>query len=69
MNKITIKFGTELKQHKLVINHNFTTKIASANNVADPLKKALSQKVFEKHLEAMGVKYMYDWFLVQVGDC
>ena len=45
------------------------TKIASANNVADPLTKALSQKVFEKHLEAMGIKYMYDWFLVQVRDC
>ena len=38
------------------------TKIASANNVVDPLTKALSQKVFEKHLEAMGIKYMYDWF-------
>ena len=38
------------------------TKIALANNVADPLTKALSQKVFEKHLEAMGIKYMYDWF-------
>ena len=38
------------------------TKSASANNVADPLTKALSQKVFEKHLEAMGIKYMYDWF-------
>ena len=38
------------------------TKIASGNNVADPLTKALSQKVFEKHLEAMGIKYMYNWF-------
>ena len=38
------------------------TKLASANNVADPLIKALSQKVFGKHLEAMGIKYMYDWF-------
>ena len=38
------------------------TKIASANNVTDPLTKALSQKAFEKHLEAMGIKYMYDWF-------
>ena len=38
------------------------TKIASANNVADPLTKALTQKVFEKHLEAMSIKYMYDWF-------
>ena len=38
------------------------TKIASANNVVDPLTKALTQKVFEKHLEAMGIKYIYDWF-------
>ena len=38
------------------------TKIASANNVADPFTKALPQKVFEKHLDTMGVKYMYDWF-------
>ena len=44
-------------------------KIASANNVVDPLTRALSQKVFEKHFEAMGIKYMYDWFWVQVGDC
>ena len=38
------------------------TKIASTNNVVDPLTKALSQKVFEKHLEAMFIKYMYDSF-------
>uniref|UniRef100_A0A2N9EWE6 Reverse transcriptase Ty1/copia-type domain-containing protein n=1 Tax=Fagus sylvatica TaxID=28930 RepID=A0A2N9EWE6_FAGSY len=38
------------------------THIASANNVADPFTKALPQKVFEKHLDTMGVKYMYDWF-------
>ena len=38
------------------------TKIAFANNVANPLTEALSQKVFEKHLEAMRIKYMYDWF-------
>ena len=38
------------------------TKIAFTNNVADPLTMALSQKVFEKHFEAMGIKYMYDWF-------
>ena len=44
-------------------------KIAFANNVVDPLTKALTQKVFEKHLEAMGIKYIYDWFRVQVGDC
>ena len=38
------------------------TKITSANNVVDPLTKAWTQKVFEKHLEAMGIKYIYDWF-------
>uniref|UniRef100_A0A2N9HF09 Reverse transcriptase Ty1/copia-type domain-containing protein n=1 Tax=Fagus sylvatica TaxID=28930 RepID=A0A2N9HF09_FAGSY len=38
------------------------THIASANNVADPFTKALPQKVFEKHLDTMGVKYIYDWF-------
>ena len=37
-------------------------KIASSENVVDPLTKALPQKVFEKHLETMGVKYMCDWF-------
>ena len=36
------------------------TKIAPTSNVADPLTKALPQKVFEKYLETMGVKYMYD---------
>ena len=38
------------------------TKIVFANNVVDPLTKALTQKVFEKHLEAMGIKCIYDWF-------
>ena len=37
-------------------------KIASSENVADPLTKAIPQKVFEKHIETMGVKYMCDWF-------
>ena len=36
------------------------TKIASAENVAYPFTKPLSQKVFEKHLESMGLKYMYN---------
>ena len=37
-------------------------KIASTENIADPFTKPLTQKVFEKHLESMGVKYMSDWF-------
>ena len=47
------------------------TKIASANNVADPLTKALSQKVFEKHLEAMGlntcmIDFECKWKIVRI---
>ena len=38
------------------------TKVTSAENVVDPFTKPLSQKVFEKYLESMGLKYMYNWF-------
>ncbi|XP_057788404.1 secreted RxLR effector protein 161-like [Salvia miltiorrhiza] len=36
-------------------------RVASAENVADPLTKPLSQKVFEGHLEKMGLRYAGDW--------
>ena len=36
-------------------------KVASADNLADPFTKPLSQKVFEKHIKDMGLRYMYDW--------
>jgi hypothetical protein len=36
-------------------------KVASADNLADPFTKPLSQKVFEKHINDMGLRYMYDW--------
>ena len=36
-------------------------KVASAENVADPLTKPLSQKVFEKHVESMGLRLVPDW--------
>ncbi len=36
-------------------------KIASAENVADPLTKPLSQKVFEKHVKEMGLRIVADW--------
>ena len=47
------------------------TKIAFANNVVDPLTKALSQKVFEKHLEAMGlntcmIDFECKWKIVRI---
>ena len=38
------------------------TKIALAENIANPFIKPLTLKVFEKHVESMGVKYMFDWF-------
>ena len=36
-------------------------RVTSEENVADPLTKPLSQKVFEKHLEKMGLKTMGNW--------
>ncbi|XP_052194739.1 secreted RxLR effector protein 161-like [Diospyros lotus] len=36
-------------------------KVVSAENVADPLTKPLSQQVFERHLEKMGLRYMGNW--------
>ena len=36
-------------------------KVASADNVADPLTKPLTQKVFEKHVESMGLRLVPDW--------
>ena len=36
-------------------------RVDSINNVADPLTKALTPKLFEKHVEAMGMRYQYAW--------
>ena len=36
-------------------------KVASADNVADPLTKALTQLQFDGHLEKMGLRYYSDW--------
>ena len=35
-------------------------KIDSANNVADPFTKALSQRIFESHLEEMRVRLVHN---------
>ena len=35
--------------------------VASAKNVADPLTKPLAQKIFDGHLEKMGLRYMGNW--------
>ncbi|XP_044475753.1 secreted RxLR effector protein 161-like [Mangifera indica] len=36
-------------------------KIASADNLADPLTKALTQRLLDQHLEKMGIRYYSDW--------
>ena len=36
-------------------------KVASADNVADPLTKALTQLQLDRHLEKMGLRYYSEW--------
>ena len=36
-------------------------KIRSEDNVADPLTKAIPPKLFDKHVEAMGIRYNRNW--------
>ena len=36
------------------------TKIATADNLADPFTKALPQKVFERHLDSLGLRCSYN---------
>ena len=36
-------------------------KVASAENVADPLTKALTQLQLDYHLEKMGLRYCSEW--------
>lgn len=37
------------------------SKIASAENMADPLTKPLPSKIFEKHITSMGLKLISEW--------
>ena len=37
------------------------TKIAIANNLANPFTKALPQKVFDRHLDSLGLRCNIDW--------
>ena len=45
------------------------TKIATADNLADPFTKALPQKAFEHHLESLGFRCSSNELCVQVGVC
>ncbi|WP_316213617.1 Ty1/Copia family ribonuclease HI, partial [Escherichia coli] len=38
------------------------TKIASADNLADPFTKSLLAKAFDNHVEGMGVRCVPAWF-------
>ena len=38
------------------------TKIASADNLADPFTKSLPAKTFDSHLEGIGLRYITTWF-------
>ena len=37
------------------------TKIAIADNLADPFTKALSTKVFDRHMDSIGIRYNPNW--------
>ena len=37
------------------------TKIATANNLADPFMKALSTKVFDRHMDSIGTRCNPNW--------
>ena len=36
-------------------------KVVSADNVANPLTKALTQLQLDRHLKKMGLRYLSDW--------
>lgn len=36
-------------------------KVASANNLADPTTKTFSQKVFDAHINNIGVRLVHEW--------
>ncbi|KAL0413273.1 UNVERIFIED_CONTAM: Retrovirus-related Pol polyprotein from transposon TNT 1-94 [Sesamum radiatum] len=44
-------------------------RVTSAENMADPLTKPVSQIAHAQHLGKMGLRNMSDWFQGQVGDC
>ena len=44
-------------------------KIATIDNLADPFTKVLPQKVFERHLDSLGLKCNSNELWVQVGVC
>ena len=56
---------TERKYHLIgkIVNRGdvVVSQIASEDNLADPFTKGLSQKVFDQHVEGMGVRCIGAW--------
>ena len=44
-------------------------KVASVDNLTDSMTNTLSQKVFDAHIDNMGVRLVHEWLSRQVGDC
>ena len=56
----------ERKYHLIheIVNKGDTivSQIASEGNLADPFTKGLAQKIFDQHVEGMGVRCIAAWF-------
>ena len=42
-------------------NNTVVSQIASEDNLADPFTKGLAQKIFDQHVEGMGVRCIASW--------
>ena len=55
----------ERKYHLIreIVNRGDTkvSQIASNDNLADPFTKGLTQKIFDRHVEGMGVRCLASW--------
>ena len=54
-----------------IVQHGDVTviKIATTDNLTDPFTKALPQKIFERHLESLGLRCSANELRVQVRIC
>ena len=44
------------------------TKIATGDNLADPFTKALSTKVFDRHMDCIGIRCNPNWYMSANGS-
>ncbi|XP_075083452.1 secreted RxLR effector protein 161-like [Nicotiana tabacum] len=66
--KEVVWLGNFLKEHNVVLSIQApirgdarVLKIASEDNLADPFTKSLPQKIFDKHVEGMGIRVVDAW--------